>query len=199
MKYRNLIEEDNKEKNIFFLDTLIAKSKAPAKNILQNMQAELFWSYLQNNRHIFYNFTALTEEKSKDISTWSIEKLYKTITTLYTWFNSLKNDAVLKKSSLTGLEAILQKGENTRYLRPTVYDLLAHRALDYFTDEESDLIKPVYTFILNDEKIFAPVPEFIKATFVFLKDSLSNSTHANQVITGYPEISPGRCHSRCLA
>jgi len=179
MKYRNLIEEDNKEKNIFFLDTLIAKSKAPAKNILQNMQAELFWSYLQNNRHIFYNRTALTEEKSKDISTWSIEKLYKTITTLYT--NSLKNDAVLKKSSLTGLEAILQKGENTRYLRPTVYDLLAHRALEYFTDEESDIIKPAYTFILNDEKIFAPVPEFIKATFV-TKDSLSNYYHAIRLL-----------------
>ena len=37
MKYRNMVEEDNRENNVFYLDTLIDKTKAPAKNILLSM------------------------------------------------------------------------------------------------------------------------------------------------------------------
>lgn len=130
MKYRNMVEEDNRENNVFFLDTLIARTKAPARNILQSMQAELFNSYKQQNRWKFYNRSPLTEEKSKDISTWSIEKLVSTTAALYK--ASLQNDAILKTTKLDGLDAILQKGKNTRQLRPTLYDFLAHRALDFF-------------------------------------------------------------------
>ena len=57
IKYRNMVEEDSQENNIFFIDTLIAKAKSPAKNILQSMQAEMFWQYLQNNRWKFYDRT----------------------------------------------------------------------------------------------------------------------------------------------
>jgi hypothetical protein len=170
MKYRNMIEEDNKENNIFYIDTLISKTKTPAKNILQSMQAELFLSYLQNNRYKFYDRTKLAEEKSKDITTWSIEKLNATIATLYK--ASLRNEAILKNTSLKGLDAIIQKGENTRNLRPTLYDFLAHRALSYFMSSENDVTNPAYKFILNDEKIFSPVTDFIKTKF-YSKDSSS--------------------------
>jgi hypothetical protein len=57
----------------------VAKSKTPVRNILQTMQAELFWHYLQNNRYKFYNRTKLENEKSQDISTWSLDKLHSTI------------------------------------------------------------------------------------------------------------------------
>ncbi|MEO6358368.1 MAG: hypothetical protein ABIU77_23650, partial [Ferruginibacter sp.] len=41
VKYHNMVQEDSRENNIFYADTLIAKAKAPAKNILQSMQAEM--------------------------------------------------------------------------------------------------------------------------------------------------------------
>ena len=59
IKYRNVVEEDANVNAIFFVDTLIAKAKAPTKNILQSMQAELFWQYLQNNRWQIKNRTKL--------------------------------------------------------------------------------------------------------------------------------------------
>lgn len=170
MKYRNLVEEDNKENNIFYIDTLIAKTKPPAKNILQSMQAELFWSYRQNNRYKFYDRTKLAEEKSNNISTWSIDKLNSTIALLYK--ASLKNEALLKITSLNGLDAIIEKGANTRNLRPTLYDFLAHRALSYFMDSENDVIKPTYKFILNDENIFSTAGSFINIPFT-TKDTSS--------------------------
>jgi uncharacterized protein YfaS (alpha-2-macroglobulin family) len=170
IKYRNMVEEDSHENNIFFIDTLIEKAKAPAKNILQSMQAEIFWQYLQNNRWKFYDRTALKVEKSKDISTWSIEKMHEVISRLYK--ASLGNESLLKTTGLNNFEPVIIKGENTRTLRPTLFDFLAHRALSYFITDENDITKPVYQFILNDSKAFSPVNEFISASFK-TKDSAS--------------------------
>ena len=170
MKYRNMVEEENSQKNIFYIDTLIAKTKAPARNILLSMQALLFDSYKQQNRYKLYNRTALTEEKGNDIGTWSIDKLNEKITSLYK--ASLSNENLLKSTSLKGFTAILEKGQNTEGLRPTLYDLLAHRALEYFMSTENDVNNPSYKFIINDEAAFAPVPQFISHRFIS-KDTAS--------------------------
>lgn len=163
IKYRNMVEDDSYEKNIFYVDTLIAGSKSPAKNILQSMHAGMFWQYVQNNRWKFYNRTKLADEKGNDISTWSIDRVYKKISTLYK--ASLQNEALLKSTKLDGFDAIIEKGKNTRQLRPTLYDFLAHRALAYFITDETDLTKPAYQFTINSDKAFAPYNEFINASF----------------------------------
>lgn len=170
VKYRNLVEEDSRENNIFFVDTLIAKAKLPAKNILQSMQAEMFWQYLQNNRWKFTNRTKLAEEKSKDITTWSIDKLISVITQLYK--ASLQNEAILKATKLEGLDAIIIKGENTRQLRPTLYDFLTHRALEFFMTDENSLTQPAYQFKIDNAVAFSKAEDFIKASFP-TKDSTS--------------------------
>jgi hypothetical protein len=170
VKYRNILQEDSRENNIFFIDTLIAKAKTPVKNILQSMQAEMYRHYLQNNRYKFYDRTKLLEEKSKDISTWSLDKLHATIAGLYQ--ASLNNDLPLKQTKLDGFDPIIIKGKNTRQLRPTLFDFLAYRALDYFMDDEQGFTKPAYSFTINDPKSFAPVREFVAASFA-TKDSAS--------------------------
>ncbi len=164
IKYRSMVQEDSRENNIFFVDTLIAKSGAPVKNILQNMQAEMFWQYLQRNRYKFYNRTKLAVEKSKDISTWSLEKLNETISTLYN--QSLANEKLLQATKIEGFDPIIIKGVNTRQLRPTLYDFLAFRALDYFKNDERYLTNPAYKFTINDQVAFAPAAEFAKASFL---------------------------------
>lgn len=170
VRYRNMVEEDSQEKNIFFVDTLIAKAKVPAKNILQSMQAQLFWEYLQNNRWQFYDRTKLENEKSKDISTWSIDKLYSTIAGLYN--ASLSNESTLKTTGLDGLDPILIKGTNTRNLRPTLYDFLVHRAIGFFSNDESDLTRPAYRFTIKDPVAFGSTADFVAAKFP-TKDSAS--------------------------
>ena len=59
-----------------------------------------------------------------------------------------------------------------RYLRPTLYDLLAHRALDYFRNDERDIHKPSYAFEISGPQAFAPAGTFVKHRFV-TEDSLS--------------------------
>lgn len=170
MNYRNIIEEDNQEKNIFYLDTLIKTASGYAKNILLSMQAELYQNYRNNNRYKLYGRTALTEEKSSDISTWSVERLNGQIAKLY--HSSLVNPTILKSTSINKLKAILEKSKNTDSLRPTLYDFLAHRALEYLMDEENDVTEPSYKFILNDEKLFSTATDFVTVNFK-TKDSSS--------------------------
>jgi uncharacterized protein YfaS (alpha-2-macroglobulin family) len=177
IKYRNMVQEESQEKNIFFVDTLIAKAKAPAKNILQSMQAEMMWQYLQNHRWQFYNRTELKEEKSKDISTWSLEKLHLEITKRYKASLDVNSESVLKSIKPDAFDAVIIKGENTRNLRPTLYDFLAFRALDYFMTDESDITKPAYQFTINDPIAFAPAPEFAQHRFE-TKDTSSLHYHA---------------------
>lgn len=175
VRYRQLVEEDSRENNLFFIDTLIANAKGRAKNILQSMQAEMFWQYMQNNRYKFYSRTKLTEEKSKDVSTWSLGKLHATITRLYQ--GSLANEEVLKQTRLEGFEPIIEKGRNTRQLRPTLFDFLAHRALAYFMNDEQDLLKPAYHFTINHPAAFAPAAEFVRSSFT-TKDTASRHYNA---------------------
>ncbi|MGG9960438.1 alpha-2-macroglobulin family protein [Ferruginibacter sp. SUN106] len=163
IKYRNMVEEESHENNIFFTDTLIDKAKGPAKNILQSMQAEMFWQYLQNNRWKFYDRTKLKEDKNKDITTWSIDKIHSVISGLFK--ASLQNENLLKTTKLDAFAPIIIKGQNTKQLRPTLYDFLAHRALAYFMTDENQLTKPAYEFKINDARVFAPAAEFITASF----------------------------------
>ncbi len=163
IKYRNTIEEDSRENNIFYVDTLIAKAKSPVKQVLQSLQAQMFWQYLQNNRWKLYNRTALTEENSKDITTWSATRLNNNISRLYK--ASLQNDVQLKAARIDGFNPILIRGINTKQLRPTLYDFLAHRALSYFDNDERDISKPAYAFTISDDKAFAPAAIFVNTSF----------------------------------
>lgn len=164
MKYRNMVQEDNLENNIFYVDTLINKTKAPAKNILQSMQAELFASYLNNHRYELYDRTELVAENSTDITTWSIEKINNASRNLYK--ASLHDKLILQNTPIESFAAILTAGKNTRPLRPTLFDFLAHRALDHFISAEDELpSRAANKFIINDEKAFAPIEEFVQHTF----------------------------------
>ena len=161
--YRNMIEEDSYSTNIFYVDTLLETARTPAKNILQSMQAEMLWQYLQDNRWKLYNRTKLAEEKSNDISTWSMDKLNATIASLYQL--SLSGKEILKQTKISQYNPILIKGTNTENLRPTLYDFLAFRALDYFENDESDVSKLAYQFTLNEPRIYEPAGSFAQETF----------------------------------
>ena len=103
-----------------------------------------------------------TSFKKEDILTWTADDFHETIGKLY--LASIKDDKLLKQTKLEPFDAIILKG-NVRYLRPTLYDLLAHRALDYFKSDENDITRPAYAFEIKDEKAFAPAAEFIHQKF----------------------------------
>ncbi len=164
-------QEDAEKKSIAELEKEIKTVDEPAKSILTSILAEAYWNYFQQNRYRFYDRTATVNFKKDDIATWSLDDFHKKISELY--FASIKNEKLLQQTKLEPFDAIIIKG-NVRYLRPTLFDLLAHRALDYFKNDERDINKPAYAFEINNAEVFADKSVFANYHF---KSSDSASLH----------------------
>jgi hypothetical protein len=165
--YQVLLEEPITENGqltgIQKLEKNLTVVKEPARSVLNNIIAEKYWRYFQENRWKFYNRTATsTDFKKEDPATWAAEDFHSAISKYY--LASLKSEKQLQSTPLTTFEAIIIKG-NIRKLRPTLYDLLAHRALNYFKNDERTITKPAYSFEIDNDSAFAPAETFISTSF----------------------------------
>ncbi|MEP6728532.1 MAG: MG2 domain-containing protein, partial [Bacteroidota bacterium] len=125
--------------------------------------------YFQQQRYQLYNRTKTSNFKKEDIATWGAEDFHKKITELY--LASLQNERSLQQTKLDGFDPIIVKG-STRYLRPTLYDLLANRALEYFKNTERDITRPAYAFEISDVAYFSSAAIFSKLS-ITTKDTAS--------------------------
>ncbi|MEO6328125.1 MAG: alpha-2-macroglobulin family protein [Ginsengibacter sp.] len=163
------LQEEAGVKNIATVENEISVSKQPAKSILQSIAADMYWNYFRQTRWNIYNRTNTANFIKTDILTWTGDDFHKKISELY--LASLKEEKLLQQTKPDQFDPILIKG-NARYLRPALYDLLAHGALQYFKSAERDISRPSYAFEIKDEKSFATVSEFITHKFIN-KDSAS--------------------------
>lgn len=179
--YMVSLQQENREEGskqaIAEIEKEIAGAKEPAASLLKALVADLYWQYFQQHRWQLYDRTNTTGFNKNDIATWTIEDFHRKISELY--LQSLQQQALLKNTALEPFDAIIIKG-NARHLRPTLYDLLAHKALDYFRNDERDLKKPAYAFEINQEEAFAPAAGFAAHTFT-TNDSLSLKHKALQI------------------
>ncbi|MBI2729991.1 MAG: alpha-2-macroglobulin, partial [Sphingobacteriales bacterium] len=156
------VDENAGINSIKAMEAEAATAKQPAKSLLQSMTAQLYWNYFQNNRWNLYNRTNTDNFKKDDIATWGAEDFHSKISSLY--LASINEAKLLQSSKLESFDAIIQT-YGYRYLRSSLYDFLAHRALDYFTNDERDVNKPAYQFTIKQAEAFADANEFAKASF----------------------------------
>ncbi|MBK9012787.1 MAG: hypothetical protein IPM82_01130 [Saprospiraceae bacterium] len=128
------------------------------KPILQSMMAEMFSNYLDQNLWRFQNRTTTVEFKPEDFKTWSIEQLTVESARLY---RASLTDPKLKTTAIGDYKILLTEGRNDEGLRPTLFDFLAHRAIDFFMNERTYVTQPAYKFYIDDAKAFAPAAEFV--------------------------------------
>ncbi|HJU45564.1 MAG TPA: hypothetical protein VJ647_02220, partial [Chitinophagaceae bacterium] len=171
--YRLELEGANKEdalqQTIQALEKEAASATGISRAILYSTLAERYWNYFQQNRWKLYNRSATIDFKKEDIATWSTDNLHKKIGELY--LLSLSDEKLLQQTALAAYNPVIIKG-NVRHLRPSLYDLLAHRALDYFRNDERDINKPADAFEIKDPAYFAPADEFIDLN-IAANDTLS--------------------------
>ncbi len=175
-KFKDQKEENPFVLNINALQKEIAAARFPVKPVLHSMLAEMYWSYYQNNRWKFASRTETAGLENDDIETWSLEKIVQE--TFEHYQLSLQDAAKAKQLDIGVYQEILQYGNKKgRELCPTLYDFLAHRALDFYTGDEPQLTKPAYTFTLNSADYLGDAETFAKLTLAS-KDSLSMKFHA---------------------
>lgn len=171
--YMTQLQQENREENpvqrIKEIEKEIQQSKEPVTSLLNSYLAGIYQQYFAMNRYKLYNRTNTENFKKDDIATWTIDDFHQKISALY--LLSLNNKEQLQKTKLATYDAIIIKG-NSRSLRPTLYDLLAHNALEYFKNDERDISKPAYSFEISDPAALSPAATFIKVNFP-TQDSLS--------------------------
>jgi hypothetical protein len=144
------------------LEAAYSGAAQPARSILLSLEAGTYWRYFQRNRGKIYGRTATVNFVKTDIATWTTGDFQHTISSLY--LRSLQAPALLERIPLQQYEPILIKG-NVRYLRPTLFDLLAHEALSYFVSSETDIHQPANVFEIDDTAVFADAAVFAAHTF----------------------------------
>ncbi|GEP90960.1 alpha-2-macroglobulin [Chitinophaga terrae (ex Kim and Jung 2007)] len=164
LNYASLVEDSSLLINYERINKEIAASSGTPQAILQSLKAEMLYWYFQNNRYKFYNRTTVRDDKDADITTWTSEKFLKQIGTDYQ--ASIANAATLKKVKVSDYDTIIVKGTATgRAVRPTLYDLLAHRALGFFKTGEAGIRQPANLLQVKDPAAFAPAAQFAAHTF----------------------------------
>ncbi|HMK26878.1 MAG TPA: alpha-2-macroglobulin family protein [Chitinophagaceae bacterium] len=171
--YMTGLQTENREDNEVFsvaeIEKEIAVSKDPVTSILKSLLAGMYGNYFQQQRYELYNRTKTDNFKKEDIATWDAEDFHKKISELY--LQSIKEEKLLQQTKLEPFDAIIIKG-NVRHLRPTLYDLLAQRALTYFENDERDIKKPAYAFEIDQASAFDDAADFATRKFI-TKDSMS--------------------------
>lgn len=109
----------------------IAEAKPVEKAFLQSMLAEMIYQYYQQNQWEIGERTNTEEATTDDLRYWTENTFRKNISELY--LASIKEKEILQKEDLKNWDPVLNKEEKNRNLRPTLYDLLAHRAIAYFS------------------------------------------------------------------
>jgi hypothetical protein len=144
------------------LELQVDSSSGAAKAILENMLAGLYASYLQDNSWKFSSRTQPVEKTDTDLATWSIPELNRKITELY--WRSLEPEQLLTRIDLTSFAPIILKGQSP-WLRPTLWDLLAHRALDQYKTGMNYEPTSKHPFSLNDPQLFSDAATFAHYRF----------------------------------
>lgn len=179
LKYNTYLEEDDYVLGIARLDSLIKEAPSPSKEILHSLTAEVYWGYYSSNQWKFQDRTNVGEVDLKDIRTWDLKRIAEKVR--YHYLMSLMNASISRTELIKnyGEIASYTNSESTQNMRPTLYDFLAHRAIDFFQNYNFNVPGPAETFVINDQRFFGANSTFISATSSLkTSDSLNTKFYA---------------------
>ena len=145
------------------MEKKIATIGEPARSILKSMLASVYWGYYQQNRWRLYERTRTGDEPEDDYRTWSPERFFDTTRALY--LASVEHAELLQGVPAERFSLLLIEHSDSKLYRPTLYDILAHRAIDFLLIDEKNLPKPQRPFEIKDLRALAPVDDFITHNF----------------------------------
>ncbi|MBC6990684.1 alpha-2-macroglobulin family protein [Hymenobacter sp. BT491] len=178
-------EEDSDEKAIDLIHNDLQTAQFPARPILHSLLAQLYATYYDQHRGQLYDRTpgatgpATDTTATSGLATWDAARLGAAVVEHY--HASLSDEPQRQQQLLLkDLGDAIRGGDaEGRQLRPTLYDLLAHRAIDGLQNDEFYITRPAEQFRLTNPALLAPAAEFARLPLEFPKaDSLNGQFHA---------------------
>lgn len=143
---------------------------AEIKDAAQPVTKAVLQALLADRLNIFYTRNlwknqgrkTIAADKDSDLNSWSNDQMAAAIDSLYD--ESLSQVLLLRNTNIEAHAGIVLGG-NTAALRPTLYDLLAQQALDYYKTGLRYVTNPSYAFKLTDRNCLALTNDFISFAF----------------------------------
>ncbi|MDA3615974.1 alpha-2-macroglobulin family protein [Polluticaenibacter yanchengensis] len=170
--YNSMITENDINKNLeqFYKD-LGNETKSPQKEILSSYVANILYNYYIQNKWTIEGRSATVNFEKTDIATYSADDFNKLIAQYYK--QSLSNAQVLQNTRITDL-GVLVTNEVGINMRPTLYDLLVERAIEFYKYDNIRTTKMANSFVLNDVANLADVKRFLAYNYQ-TKDTLNRN------------------------
>src|SRR5262249_11032977 len=115
--------------------------------VLDTLLAHWYWHYFQQNRWRFMQRTTTGAPPGNDFTTWDLSRLFAEIDRQFQ--KALAAESYLKTTPVGAWDDLLQKGTQPDSLRPTLYDFIAHEALEFYTLGEQAAAKEQEAFELS--------------------------------------------------
>jgi hypothetical protein len=122
------------EEKIRLYEKALADAPAEIAPLLKTLLASAYREYFQANRWRILERTRRSDAADDDFETWDLARLFGEIDARYG--AALENAEALQAIPLSDFDTILVKGNLPEHFRPTLYDFLAHEALDFYTAAE---------------------------------------------------------------
>jgi hypothetical protein len=124
------IQGGKAEEKIVRLEAEIAKAPDAMKPMMEGILAHWYWQYFQQNRWRFLQRTETTSAPGTDLQTWDLARILAEIDRHFT--AALADPKLLQATPIAEYNDLLTSGSAPDIYRPTLYDFLAHEALEFY-------------------------------------------------------------------
>lgn len=153
------LEAQKPEEKVTRMRAEIEKAPEPMKPAMNAVVANWFWHYFQNNRWRFMQRTQTDSPPGDDFTTWDLNRILGEIDQQFD--KSLADVEILQKTPVASYDDLFEKGNTPDEYRPTVYDVLAQNALEFYsTGEQAATVSQDVFDISADGPIFSTVSDF---------------------------------------
>ncbi len=149
------IEGNQPAERITRMKAAIAAAPEPMKPVMNAILANWYWNYFNQNRWQFMQRTQTEGVPGDDFTAWSLPQLLDEVTKQFEL--ALADAEKLQAAPISSFHDILEHSEDGAITyRPTMFDVLAHNAIDVYTLADTATSKPQEPFELTaKEPIFA--------------------------------------------
>lgn len=160
LKFESQKSPDAIVKHIADIESLILNTTDKiALSVLHSMLGEMYIEYYNKDAYKINNRSTIAHHIPEKIENWSgnifIDKFIEHMDA------SLQNSEVLKKTNTSAYAEILEMGEDSRYLRPTMFDFLSFRYLSLLNNHQHNVNKYFQNKKNEDENYLSDKELFI--------------------------------------
>jgi len=154
------IRADQPDLRIRRLRSEIETAPAEMQPVMKAVLANWMWQFFQQHRWQFAQRTQVSQSQDDDMLTWDLPRILQAIDAQFT--DALAGKELLQATSTESYAVLLDKGNAPASYRPTMYDVLAHHALEFYSAGEQVTTLASNAFELTaDSPIFSSRDDFL--------------------------------------